>query len=154
MGTRKVYEQKLRSGNLVYDPTMNPGLGTPRCPRCLAILDPNSEFRDWSINPVLRDATSVAGAGLGGLLSAIHNLNTGFPYFQNRVKGPRWLPFVIGFPPLLLFSVASAAFGGYALPKFTQLTVFSYYAASSASHYGLSQITRRIEETHVTHKKD
>ncbi|CAM8888991.1 unnamed protein product [Rhodiola kirilowii] len=96
MGTREVYEQKLKSGNLVYDPTMNPGLGTPRCPRCLSIIDPNSEFRDWTINPVMRDATVVVGAGLGGLLSAIHNLNTGIPYFQNRVKGPRWLPFVVG----------------------------------------------------------
>lgn len=42
MGTREVYEQKLRSGNLHHDPTMNPGLGSPRCPRCLSLLNPNS----------------------------------------------------------------------------------------------------------------
>lgn len=42
MGTREVYEEKLRSGNLHHDPTMNPGLGCPRCPRCLSLLDPNS----------------------------------------------------------------------------------------------------------------
>lgn len=39
---------------------------------------------------------------------------------------------------------------GYALPKFTQLTVTSYYAASSASHYGISLLTRHIEERHIS----
>ncbi len=42
MGTREVYEEKLRSGNLYHDPTINPGLGSPRCPRCLSLLIPNS----------------------------------------------------------------------------------------------------------------
>jgi len=42
MGTRQVYEEKLRRGNLDYDPTMNPGLGSARCPRCLSLLNPNS----------------------------------------------------------------------------------------------------------------
>lgn len=37
---------------------------------------------------------------------------------------------------------------GYALPRFTQLTVTSYYATSSASHYGISLLTRHIEEAH------
>lgn len=41
MGTREVYEEKLRRGNLDYDPTMNPGLGSARCPRCLSLLNPN-----------------------------------------------------------------------------------------------------------------
>lgn len=85
------------------------------------------------------------------MLSAIHGFNTGIPYVQKHVKGPKWLPFVIGLPPLLLFSGASAAFGGYALPKFAQLSVTSYYAASSASHYGISLLTRHIEDTHTTY---
>lgn len=37
---------------------------------------------------------------------------------------------------------------GYVLPKFTQLTVTSYYASSSASHYGISLLTRHIEENY------
>jgi hypothetical protein len=45
MGTREVYEEKLRSGNLYHDPTINPGLGSPRCPRCLSLLIPNSVRR-------------------------------------------------------------------------------------------------------------
>ncbi|XP_048441534.1 uncharacterized protein LOC103927415 [Pyrus x bretschneideri] len=149
MGTREVYEQKLRSGNLHHDPTMNPGLGTPRCPRCLSLLAHDSDKGECTITPVLHDATAVAGSGIGGMLSAIHSFNTGIPYLQNQLKGPKWLPFLIGLPPLLLFSGASAAFGGYALPKFAQLTVTSYYATSSASHYGISLLTRYIEEAHT-----
>lgn len=42
MGTREVYEEKLKSGNLDHDPTINPGLGSPRCPRCLSLVNPHS----------------------------------------------------------------------------------------------------------------
>ncbi|XP_047952375.1 uncharacterized protein LOC125197915 [Salvia hispanica] len=120
MGTREVYEEKLRRGNLIHDPTIKPGLGTARW------------LWDW------------------GLLSAIHGFNTGIPYFQNRVKGPKWLPFFIGVPPLLMYSAASAAFGGYALPKLSQLIVTSYLASSSVSHYGISLLTRHIEDNHIS----
>lgn len=50
MGTREVYEQKLRRGNLYHDPTINPGLGCPRCPRCLSLLDPTSVSKSLSIS--------------------------------------------------------------------------------------------------------
>ncbi|XP_050226486.1 uncharacterized protein LOC126676346 [Mercurialis annua] len=150
MGTREVYEQKLRSGNLDHDPTINPGLGSPRCPRCLSLLIPNSVRGEWTMTPVLHDATAVAGSGIGAMLSAVHGFNTGIPFLQNRLKGPKWLSLIVGLPPLLLVSGASAAFGGYALPRFAQLTVTSYYAASSASHYGISLLTRHIEEAHTS----
>ncbi|KAJ4833455.1 hypothetical protein Tsubulata_021973 [Turnera subulata] len=152
MGTRQVYEQKLKSGNLYHhDPTINPGLGSPRCPRCLSLLDPNHSGQgEWTITPVLHDATAVAGSGIGAVLSAVHALNTGMPFLQNRLRGPKWLPFLVGVPPLLAVSGASAALGGYVLPKFAQLTVTSYYAASSASHYGISLLTRHIEEAHIS----
>jgi hypothetical protein len=43
MGTREVYEEKLRSGaHLHRDPTINPGLGSARCPRCLSLLNPTA----------------------------------------------------------------------------------------------------------------
>ncbi|XP_051138966.1 uncharacterized protein LOC127256805 isoform X1 [Andrographis paniculata] len=150
MGTREVYQEKLRRGNLHHDPTIRPGLGSARCPRCLSLLNPTEANSEWKITPVLHDATSVAGTGIGGMLSAVHGFNTGIPYVQKHVKGPKWLPFAIGLPALLMFSSASAAFGGYALPMFMQLTVTSYYAASSASHYGISLLTRHVEETHAT----
>lgn len=150
MGTRQVYEEKLRRGNLDYDPTMNPGLGSARCPRCLSLLNPNSEKGEWTITPVLHDAAAVAGSGIGGLLSAVHAFNTGIPYLQNRFSGSKRLSFLVGVPLLLVYSGVGAAFGGYALPKFAQLTVTSYYASSSASHYGISMLTRRIEEAHLS----
>ncbi|XP_077230815.1 uncharacterized protein LOC143863915 isoform X2 [Tasmannia lanceolata] len=148
MGTREVYEEKLRSGNLYHEPTINPGLGSPRCPRCLSLINPNSADGEWTITSVLHDAAAVAGSGAGAMLSGIHGFNTGIPFIQKHVKGPKWLPLLIGLPPLLLFSASSAAFGGYALPEFAQLSVTSYYAASSASHYAISHVTRVIEESH------
>ncbi|KAF5201119.1 transmembrane protein [Thalictrum thalictroides] len=150
MGTREVYEEKLRSGNLHHDPTINPGLGSARCPRCLSLLNPNSETGEWTITPVLHNVTSVAGSGVGGLLSAVNGYNSGIPFIQKHVKGPKWLPFVIGVPSLFLFTAASATFGSYAVPKFAQLSLTSYYAAFSASHYTISHLTRYIEDSHTS----
>ncbi|XP_064978072.1 uncharacterized protein LOC135619723 isoform X2 [Musa acuminata AAA Group] len=147
MGTREVYEEKLRRGNLHHDPTINPGLGSARCPRCLSLINPNSEKEEWAINSVLHDATFVAGSGAGVMLSAVHGMNIGIPFVQKHVKGPKWLHFLF-IPPLLLYSGASASLGAYAVPRFAQLTVTSYYAASSASHYAVSRATRYIEESH------
>ncbi|XP_028053429.1 uncharacterized protein LOC114257821 [Camellia sinensis] len=59
MGTREVYEEKLSFGNLYHDPTMNPGLGLPRCHRCLSLLNPNADNGEWTITSVLHDATVV-----------------------------------------------------------------------------------------------
>ncbi|KAJ8633152.1 hypothetical protein MRB53_026488 [Persea americana] len=149
MGTREVYEEKLRSGNLRHEPTINPGLGSARCSRCLSLINPNSGSGEWTLNPVLHDATSVAGTGAGGMLSAVHGFNTGFPFIKKHVKGPKWVQLLVGLPPLLLFSVGCAAFGGYVVPEFAQLSVTSYYASSSASHYAISRITRFVEEAHL-----
>ncbi|ERN11150.1 hypothetical protein AMTRI_Chr04g243630 [Amborella trichopoda] len=145
MGTREVYEEKLRSGNLYHQPTINPGLGSARCPRCLSLINPNSANAEWAITTVLDDVAAVAGSGAGGLLSAVHGFNTGLRFIRNHVKGPMWLHLLIGLPPILCWSAAGAALGGFATPKFAQLYVTSYYAASGASHYAISQITRRIE---------
>ncbi|KAK9923339.1 hypothetical protein M0R45_031763 [Rubus argutus] len=88
MGTREVYEERLRSGNLHHDPTMNPGLSSTRCPRCLSLLDHDSDKGEWTITPVLHDATGIAGFGIGGMLGAIPGFNMGIQYLQNCLKGP------------------------------------------------------------------
>ncbi|XP_042943695.1 uncharacterized protein LOC122277671 isoform X3 [Carya illinoinensis] len=62
-----------------------------------------------------------AGAGIGEIVNAVHGLNTGIPQLQNRLKGPKWLPFIVGLPPLLLFSGASVAFGGAHVTRLTLL---------------------------------
>ncbi|KAG8077038.1 hypothetical protein GUJ93_ZPchr0006g45355 [Zizania palustris] len=98
MGTREVYEEKLRSGaHLHRDPTINPGLGSARCPRCLSLLTTNTSGEgDWAITSVLHDATAVAGSGAGAMLSAVHGFNTGIPFVQKHVKGPKWLHLLVG----------------------------------------------------------
>ncbi|CAF1701024.1 unnamed protein product, partial [Brassica napus] len=157
MGTREVYEEKLRRANLEYDPTMNPGLGSARCPRCLSLLTPNSEKGEWTITPVLHDAAAVAGSGIGGLLSAVNAFNTGIPYLQNRFPRSKRLSFLVGVPLLLGYSGLGAAFGGnIILLLLTCFSFTSYYASSSASHYAISMLTRRIEEAHLsrTQKED
>ncbi|CAN6835937.1 unnamed protein product [Brassica oleracea var. botrytis] len=184
MGTREVYEEKLRGGNLDYDTTMNPGLGSARCPRCLSLLNPNPEKGEWTITSVLHDAAAVPGSGIGGLLSAVHAFNTGIPDLQNRFSGSKRLSFLVGVPLLLGYSGVGAAFGVlcFILPQrsvmsmsshvlciyicmfsfkkalelfdlvtiFDQLTVTSYYASSSASHYGISMLTCHIEEYYLS----
>uniref|UniRef100_R7W4X7 Uncharacterized protein n=1 Tax=Aegilops tauschii TaxID=37682 RepID=R7W4X7_AEGTA len=52
------------------------------------------------------------GSGAGAMLSAVHGFNTGIPFVQKHVKGPKWLHLLVGVPPLVLFSGASALFGG------------------------------------------
>ncbi|ONK66157.1 uncharacterized protein A4U43_C06F4720 [Asparagus officinalis] len=138
MGTREVYEEKLRSADLHYDPTINPGLGSARCPRCLSHVDPNTRNGEGTITSVLHDLSAVAGSGIG------------IPLVQKHVKGPKWVQIATGVPLLLLFSGVGAAVGAYAVPKFAQLTVSSYYAAYSASHYAISQATHRIEGVHAS----
>ncbi|KAI8562048.1 hypothetical protein RHMOL_Rhmol03G0004700 [Rhododendron molle] len=120
MGTREVYEQKLRSGNLCHDPTMNPGLGSPRCPRCLSLLNPNAENGEWAITSVLHDATSVS---LGRQIVTWYlcddswlESNKNRKVYDDRlalelaVCSVRFMV-SIQLPPLLMFSAASAAFG-------------------------------------------
>ncbi|KAM2403278.1 hypothetical protein FF1_030758 [Malus domestica] len=119
MGTREVYEQKLRSGNLHHDPTMNPGLGTPRC---LSLLAHDSDKGEWTITPVLHDATAVAGSGIGGMLSAIHSFNTGIPYVQKRLKGPKWLHFLVGVHLLCLVLAFRFCLPCNALPVISALS--------------------------------
>ncbi|CAH9063331.1 unnamed protein product [Cuscuta europaea] len=76
MGTREVYEERLRTGNLHHDPTIKPGLGSARCPRCLSLLNPTYDKSEWTITPVLHDFTAVAGSVMGGMLSTVYGLNT------------------------------------------------------------------------------
>ncbi|KAH0633797.1 hypothetical protein KY284_036583 [Solanum tuberosum] len=59
MGTREVYEEKLKRGNLHHDPTIKLGLGSARCPRCLSLLNSNSKSGEWAITPILHDFTAV-----------------------------------------------------------------------------------------------
>ncbi|XP_050137732.1 uncharacterized protein LOC126614192 isoform X3 [Malus sylvestris] len=157
MGTREVYEQKLRSGNLHHDPTMNPGLGTPRCPRCLSLLAHDSDKGEWTITPVLHDATAVAGSGIGGMLSAIHSFNTGIPYLQKRLKGPKWLPFLVGCYIWRLFtSQVCSTHRGILLCYLKCLTLrdfTSYSIHRRGSHFPLSERRGQMISCRCTYQR-
>lgn len=152
MGTREVYEEKLRRGNLDYDPTTEPGVGSARCPRCLSPLNPIQGKSNWELDPALLFVSRLVGFGIGGVASYVYGLDIGIPYFLNRVHVNRlkWFPPVMVTPSLLMISAASAAFGGYALPKLHQLSVTSYHTVLSQSHYGISLLTRHIEDNHLS----
>ncbi|KAF6152941.1 hypothetical protein GIB67_039648 [Kingdonia uniflora] len=105
MGTREVYEEKLRSGNLQHDPTIKPGLGSPRCPRCLSLLNPNSANGEWTITAVLHDATAVELVLVQCLVQSMALIRVQF--FTSDVAE---------LPPFLLYSAVSAAFGETRVP--------------------------------------
>lgn len=143
---RAAAEDKARDlGNLYHEPTIEPGLGSSRCPRCFAPIFSDSVTSGWTLAPVIRNAFSMVGITAGGTLSAFHGFNRVMPFVRDRFRGPMWLHFFIGIPPIMVWSLTCAAFGGSALPAFAQASVSSYYASSAASHYTISQLTRRIE---------
>eukprot|EP00252_Welwitschia_mirabilis_P002163 TRINITY_DN12076_c0_g1_i2.p1 TRINITY_DN12076_c0_g1~~TRINITY_DN12076_c0_g1_i2.p1 ORF type:complete len:163 (+),score=31.55 TRINITY_DN12076_c0_g1_i2:170-658(+) len=147
MGSRIATEEKARyKGNLYHEPTIKPGLGSPRCPRCFSLISASPDANSWAMAPVLRDTFTMVGTTGGGTISAFQGFNKVMPLVQSRFRGPMWLHFIIGIPPVMLWSLAWAAFGGSALPAFAQASVSSYYSASAASHYTVSQLTRRIEK--------
>ncbi|MCL7022645.1 hypothetical protein MKW94_008114, partial [Papaver nudicaule] len=70
-------------------------------------------------------------SGAAALFSGIHGFNTGIPFIQKHVKGPKWLPFAVGIPSVLLISAASATLGAGSSP--------SYVSASSCLNFGRSR---------------
>ncbi|GLJ46080.1 hypothetical protein SUGI_0970710 [Cryptomeria japonica] len=146
MGARAAEEDKAKDlGTLYHEPTIKPGLGSSRCPRCFSPISNNSDISGWTMAPVVRDTFTMVGTTAGGTLGAFHGFNRVMPFVQSCVRGPMWLHFFIGIPPIMFWSLGWAAFGGTALPAFAQVSISSYYAASATSHYSISQLTRRIE---------
>ncbi|XP_042489853.1 uncharacterized protein LOC122069823 [Macadamia integrifolia] len=55
------------------------------------------------------------------------------PVVQRCVKGPMWLHFLIGAPPVIVFSSACAGLAGGAIPALAQLVSSVYHAEISPS---------------------
>ncbi|PRQ56105.1 hypothetical protein RchiOBHm_Chr1g0332111 [Rosa chinensis] len=68
------------------------------------------------------------------------------PIVQRRVKGPMWLHFFIGAPPVIVFSSACTGLAGGAIPAVVQLASSSYHAAVSSS--SLPPATSQDEKIH------
>ncbi|KAK7261206.1 hypothetical protein RIF29_27511 [Crotalaria pallida] len=102
-----------------------------RCHHCAGPLSKDMETSDWTIPPLIRDSFSMIGSAVGGTTSAFYGFNHVMPVVQRRIKGPMWLHFLIGAPPVIVFSSACAGLAGGAIPAVAQLISSSYHAAFS-----------------------
>ncbi|XWS64825.1 hypothetical protein CRYUN_Cryun05aG0037500 [Craigia yunnanensis] len=81
----------------------------------------------------VRDSFSMIGSAVGGTTSAFYGFNHVMPIVRRCLKGPMWVHFLIGAPPVIVFSSACAGLAGGAVPALAQLTSSSYQAAFSSS---------------------
>ncbi|KAG5629364.1 hypothetical protein H5410_001081 [Solanum commersonii] len=87
-----------------------------RCPHCTGPL-----------------SKEMIGSAVGGTTSAFYGFNHVMPIVRRWVKGPMWLHFLVGAPPVIVFSSACAGLAGGAVPAFAQLASSSYHAMLSTS---------------------
>ncbi|XP_031495818.1 uncharacterized protein LOC116261273 isoform X2 [Nymphaea colorata] len=104
-----------------------------RCRHCAGPLSKDMETSSWTVAPFVRDSFSMIGSAVGGTASAFYGFNHAMPVIRRWVKGPMWLHFFIGAPPVIIFSSACAGLAGGAVPALAQLASSSYHAAFSAS---------------------
>ncbi|XP_026396089.1 uncharacterized protein LOC113290720, partial [Papaver somniferum] len=95
-------------------------------------LSKDLETSRWTISPLIRDNFSMIGSAIGGTASAFYGFNLVMPLVQRRIKGPMWFQFLIGTPPVMLFSSACAGLAGGTVPAVAQLVSSSYHAAASS----------------------
>lgn len=100
-----------------------------RCPHCAAPLSKNMETSKWTVPPLIRDSFSMIGSAVGGTASAFYGFNHVMPVVQSSIKGPMWMHFLVGAPPVIIFSSACAGLAGGAVPALAQLASSSYHAA-------------------------
>ncbi|KAF3666932.1 hypothetical protein BC332_00573 [Capsicum chinense] len=104
-----------------------------RCPHCAGPLSKEMETSEWTVPPLIRDSFSMIGSAVGGTTSAFYGFNHVMPIVRRWVKGPMWLHFLVGAPPVIVFSSACAGLAGGAVPACAQLASSSYHAAISSS---------------------
>ncbi|KAL8142856.1 hypothetical protein V2J09_015888 [Rumex salicifolius] len=54
------------------------------------------------------------------------------PNVRRWIKGPMWLQFLVGAPPVMVLSSVCAGLAGGAIPALAQLASSSYHAATSS----------------------
>ncbi|ONI35881.1 hypothetical protein PRUPE_1G559200 [Prunus persica] len=79
-----------------------------RCHHCAGPLSKEMETSGWTVPPLIRDSFSMIGSAVGGTASAFYGFNHVMPVVRRWVKGPMWLHFFIGAPPVIVFSSACA----------------------------------------------
>ncbi|KAG6595578.1 uncharacterized protein LOC111781045 [Cucurbita pepo subsp. pepo] len=126
LGDSESEQQGKGDSNLISKSNM-------RCQHCAGPLSKDMETSAWTIPPLIRDSFSMIGSAVGGTASAFYGFNHVMPVVQRSVKGPMWLHFLIGAPPVIVFSSACAGMAGGAVPALAQLFSSSYHSAMSPS---------------------
>ncbi|CAI0384046.1 unnamed protein product [Linum tenue] len=103
-----------------------------RCHHCAGPLTKEAETSGWTNRPLLRDSFSMIGTAVGGTAGAFYGFNHVMPIVQKYIKGPMWVHFFIGAPPVIVFASACAGFAGGAVPALAQLASSGYHAAVSS----------------------
>ncbi|XP_011626873.1 uncharacterized protein LOC18443735 isoform X2 [Amborella trichopoda] len=83
-----------------------------RCPHCAGPLTKDLESSTWTMAPFIRDSFSMIGTAVGGTASAFYGFNHAMPIVQKWIKGPMWVHFLVGAPPVILFSSTCAGLAG------------------------------------------
>ncbi|KAL0784474.1 hypothetical protein Bca101_000719 [Brassica carinata] len=117
-----------------------------RCHHCAGPLTKTLETSEWTVSPFIRDSFSMIGSAVGGTASAFIGFNHVMPIVRKWIKGPMWLHFLVGAPPVIVLSSACAGLAGGTVPALAQLASSSYQAAV------LSSQPPQAEENHKMHK--
>ncbi|KAE8663153.1 Glucosidase II beta subunit, putative isoform 1 [Hibiscus syriacus] len=79
-----------------------------RCPHCAGPLSKEIETSEWTVSPLVRNSFAMIGSAVGGTTSAFYGFNHVMPIVRKYVKGPMWVHFLVGAPPVIVLSSACA----------------------------------------------
>ncbi|GJN06233.1 hypothetical protein PR202_ga23940 [Eleusine coracana subsp. coracana] len=88
----------------------------------------------------------MIGSAVGGTAGAFYGFNHVMPVVRRYIKGPMWIHFLVGAPPVIVFSSACAGLAvlafflsvGGTIPAAAQLVSSSYHAAMSSPSFNRS----------------
>ncbi|KAL3613781.1 hypothetical protein CASFOL_041855 [Castilleja foliolosa] len=117
----------------VQNPRSREGKSDTQCPHCAGPLTKEMETSGWTITPLIRDSFSMIGSAVGGTAGAFYGFNHAMPVVRRWIKGPMWLQFLVGGPPVIVLSSGCAGLAGGSIPALAQLASSSYHAVVSSS---------------------
>ncbi|CAL9230749.1 unnamed protein product [Arabidopsis halleri] len=118
-----------------------------RCHHCAGPLTKNLETSKWTVAPFIRDSFSMIGSAVGGTASAFIGFNHAMPVVRKWIKGPMWLHFLVGAPPVIVLSSACAGLAGGTVPALAQLASSSYRAAVHSSQPPQAQKDNKMQKS-------
>lgn len=106
-----------------------------RCHHCAGPLSKDMETSSWTVTPLVRDSFSMIGSAVGGTAGAFYAFNHAMPVVRRYIKGPMWMHFLVGAPPVVVFSSACAGLAAGTIPALAQLVSSSCHAAMSSPSF-------------------